>query len=215
MFFYAVFALAMLAGRKRYWVLGALLIGLVAVGLAYHAAGTPGTAIAFYSDPIVLEFIFGVTVYYLVPKINAPRPIVLAFLVAGFAVLLLNSGTIHRVIADGIPAVVIVWAAVKLGGSVNEVRWLRFVGDASYSIYLFHLAALSLIVKALHSGAPVAALPLPIAFVVIMALPVVVGIAIHLLLERPLLRMLLRNHSITHESPRSSTSELFRAPRVG
>jgi exopolysaccharide production protein ExoZ len=208
MFFYCVFAITMLAGRVRYWVLGAILAGLVAVGLEFHPAGT---VFAFYTDPIVLEFIFGVAVYYLAPSINAPRPIVSGFLVAGFAALLLNDGTVHRVIAEGIPSVVILWASVKLSGG-NEVRWLRFIGDTSYSIYLFHLAALSLIAKTMHAAAPVAAVPIPIAFMVTIAISVGVGIAIHLLLERPLMRLLLPSHWTTHRSSRQPAPELIRAP---
>jgi exopolysaccharide production protein ExoZ len=209
MFFYAAFALAMLTCSMRYWMLTGLLAGLVAVGLALHPSRT---FLVFYTEPIVLEFMFGVAVYYLVPKINASRLVAFFVLVAGFAVLLMNNGTVDRVIADGIPAATIVWAAVKLGGGVNEVRWLRFLGDASYSIYLFHLAALSVIGKAMRAGGPVAALPLPVAFAMVIVIPMCVGIAIHLFVERPLLRMILPSHSITHSPGSSHAPDSIRAP---
>jgi peptidoglycan/LPS O-acetylase OafA/YrhL len=63
--------------------------------------------------------------------------------------------------------------------------WL-LLGDASYSIYLIHYPAVSLACKVIRHSSP--DLSEPLAFVAVALFAVLCGIALHLLIEAPLLR---------------------------
>ena len=69
---------------------------------------------------------------------------------------------------------------------MRRVRWLHFLGDASYSIYLAHFLAISLLAMlVVRSGAPY--FP-PIAF----ATGLAAGLVCYVALERPLLALVRR-----------------------
>jgi peptidoglycan/LPS O-acetylase OafA/YrhL len=63
---------------------------------------------------------------------------------------------------------------------------LAFLGDASYSLYLTHPFA----IKAASILCTKLDLPLPFVFVLGVPAALVVGSAVHLMVERPLLRLL-------------------------
>lgn len=81
-------------------------------------------------------------------------------------------------------------AAVTVGLAVSVIeypRWLIFLGDASYSIYLVHLPAMSIfVVLLLKLGAPWS-LPPDILIFVVSGVSVVVGSIAYLTIERPLM----------------------------
>jgi peptidoglycan/LPS O-acetylase OafA/YrhL len=80
--------------------------------------------------------------------------------------------------------------SLEQAGRIRIQGVLRLIGDASYSIYLVHLPVLSLL-AALHFQARIfAMLPATASFVVLAVLAVLAGIAVHLALELPLLRLL-------------------------
>jgi exopolysaccharide production protein ExoZ len=84
----------------------------------------------------------------------------------------------------GAPAAVLVWAAVTLEArrGLPVVKTAALLGDASYSIYLIHWPVMSLLTHALNSGRPVY-VPLAV------GLSLAAGIAVHLVIERPLLKL--------------------------
>lgn len=87
-------------------------------------------------------------------------------------------------------------AALAIAGAAASERqrgwavpaWLLLLGAASYSIYLVHFPLLSLIAKLFGLGGLRAAVPAPLAFVIVVALATAGGIVFHLLIERPIMR---------------------------
>ncbi|MEO8299102.1 MAG: acyltransferase, partial [Burkholderiales bacterium] len=187
MFFYAMFALAMAFGRHRYKVVLSVLIALAALGALARPASVP---LVFYTSPLVLEFAMGIGVFFAVSRTAASPHLLLLIFLGGFAVLILDNGAVPRAMADGVPAALMVYAAAK-ARPVRQRPVLERIGDASYSIYLFHLAVLSLLNHAIKAW-PFAQGPVwdVVGFTVAVAFATSAGLLVHALLERPLTRRL-------------------------
>lgn len=167
MVFYLLIALAQLLPRRLQ--LPALLAVLAsAVGLGVWLQPTQYVA-KFYTQPIILEFGVGLAFGALRGAGRLPGRVVSALLIvlgiaayAGQTILHLNG---ERLFYYGLPAAVLVLGVIGLERSGVPFRFepLKYAGDGSYSIYLFHTFALILILKLLpsHIGAwamlPVAA----------------------------------------------------------
>jgi peptidoglycan/LPS O-acetylase OafA/YrhL len=154
MFFYVVFALFIRFERVA---------AVVAVGTALALAATIGaiarptaTTLAYWSDPIVLEFVLGMfTALIWESGFRLKRSFVVALFVIGLAVLALDIDSMThvgpvapdpngfgRLIGAGVP-MTIIFAAVVLAEPRFSTRsrlasFFALVGDASYALYLFH-----------------------------------------------------------------------------
>ncbi|TSE10926.1 acyltransferase [Mesorhizobium intechi] len=147
MLFYVLFtAVIVLPMGRAVTALLTTLAGMVLVG--YLAAPLP-EPFAFWSDPIVLEFAFGVTIGIMCASSLRPSGFIRACVAAaGLGALMLAAAFpdvsmgLARPVVYGIPASLIVWsAALAPGGSRHEslaARWGASVGDASYALYLLH-----------------------------------------------------------------------------
>ncbi len=153
MFFYVLFASALvLPARRAVAAVAAVLVAAVAVG---RLVPLPPGPLAFWTQPITLEFVFGMGLGLLRRDgLRLPPPARLA-LGAGAVLLLaldlMNSAhrpsdwitptDLVRVLGWGLPAALLVAAAV-LGGEdgARDARWplLDALGDASYALYLVH-----------------------------------------------------------------------------
>lgn len=191
MAFYALFALVLPLGRRGA-VLGvlALLAGLVVLG---RMAGTLPVPVAFWSDPIVLEFACGAALALARQEgLRLPGPACLALAVAGLALLWLSgeAPALPRCLAWGGPATLLV-AAASLGPSREAGRRLGpavALGDASYALYLAHpfvLRGARVIAEAAGLAAPVGPGPLAILMLILASLA---AILLHRIVERPLTR---------------------------
>ncbi|TWG93300.1 peptidoglycan/LPS O-acetylase OafA/YrhL [Mesorhizobium sp. J18] len=90
-----------------------------------------------------------------------------------------------RTVAYGLGATAMV--AGLAAGAVPVPKWIVLLGDASYSLYLVHLPAMSLVVKlAMPFGAPWSIPPM-LTLLVLTAAAVAAGLLVHLLIERPIL----------------------------
>lgn len=146
MFFYAIFALCLLARREmiRAAALTGALGGLALMGLAF----SPGGLLGWYSSPIILEFAAGVLIgAAYTSRVRVPAWAAGAALLLGIAALI-SSGVYPAIFANraliwGIPAALIVFGALFLErhGKIKVIPALGFFGDASYSLYLSHLFA--------------------------------------------------------------------------
>jgi exopolysaccharide production protein ExoZ len=144
MFFYCIFACAIFLRRKfAVPAVGISLLSFVILGkIAEPVQFAP---IAYWSDPIILEFIFGMMIAMLYKKnVCLPTALRICFIVFGAAAIWLSSGgpvpTGDRWLVWGIPAALI-FIGSTLGRTVN-FGWLtapiKMLGDASYALYLFH-----------------------------------------------------------------------------
>jgi len=197
MFFYTLFAIAMFVSyRRRVALTGAALAILVAVGLLGFGGGS--AAGKFYTNDIMLEFLFGMGIALLPPRLAAgfgTWPTVALILLA-LAVLILDS--FHeewlRGLVRGVPAAVMVWGLLSLERRRPLFRngLLLELGNASYSIYLFQLYPIS-VFRALahHIGiASCGAVPVTAFVIACVASALAGGVLSYRLIEKPTLKLL-------------------------
>lgn len=143
MFFYAVFALALLVRANVVYLAGGVLI-LVAGGSLLRGANWPAWAV--YFDPIVLYFLVGMLIAKLTLNPRTRRrwaPAVLAFLVAGILVMVIHpdidgslNNRLFEMLAVSAIVLAVAWLEPVIGRGVP--RFVVYLGAASYSLYLFH-----------------------------------------------------------------------------
>jgi exopolysaccharide production protein ExoZ len=185
MFFYAVFALCLLLpSRTRLAALAFVFIGLAAFGLT-RSSGNP--IFATYTDPIILEFLIGALIgkLWLEDKIPSPAAglalIAVAFL--GFAFVGVTYIGFGPFAFGPLAAALLIGVlALEKSGALREVRPLTYLGDSSYSIYLWHTMAISVVAK----FAPLLGIPAAPAMLLAVLGGVAVGIGAYEMLERPL-----------------------------
>ena len=121
-------------------LLGAIMALLVVAGRVGH----PGAVPAFYTDPIILEFLFGaaIGVWFTRPQSRVPSNAAAVGLIAlGAGLCVLLPLELDRTVRSGIGCALILVGALALerNGAIGTWRLPRLVGDASYSLYLTHL----------------------------------------------------------------------------
>lgn len=193
MFFYALFALALLLPRRVGLVsLSAFMVALVLVGPFL----TP-VPLSFWSDPIILEFVAGAWLGYTFTKVGK-RFASLPLALAGFAISLLwfagaDMLDLNRAIECGPPSVLLVASAVFLVPAEAEWRipaWAVLLGNSSYALYLSHRFPLRLVtIAGQRAGIDSPALYVLASVTVCIA----VGVAVYLFIEKPILSRRLRN----------------------
>ncbi len=164
MFFYALFALSLLFGGMRRQVLIGSISALVAVGVwSTLQTGAPtvddtlgwsasqhGLCLVmsrFFTNNIMLEFCFGVILEAMCRRgvhPNWPRWRFWLLLGIGFAGLILLHGLWPRSVMQGLPAALIVWSSIPACSGLYP-RAMLLLGNASYSIYLFHWTSFGLL----------------------------------------------------------------------
>lgn len=144
-FFYLAFAATI--GLRRQAV---ILTGLLTTLAMLHPLAA-GVATSFYTDPIILEFAMGVWLGVLYERVPA-NAVVGSLLVAAGAWLLLQPLQDFRFISWGLPAAGIIAGILMIerAGALPRVPGLRVLGDASFSVYLWHPFAIA----ALQAGQP-------------------------------------------------------------
>jgi exopolysaccharide production protein ExoZ len=158
MFFYLIFALSMAASHKyRAVISAALLIVIVMLGQSLPIESVP---LRFFSRPIILEFAYGMLCYALLMRspmrASARRPVAtrLPWMVAGaLLIACMPLATLWSVRWDesirwGIPAALAFYCVVYGLYGVRLPRGVVIIGDASYSLYLFHPYVIQIFTKA-------------------------------------------------------------------
>ncbi|AWN50038.1 acyltransferase [Methylobacterium terrae] len=192
MAFYVLFALALPWGPRR-TVLGvsALLAGLVLAGALVRPLPVP---LAFWSDPIVLEFACGALLALARREgLRLAGPVRLALAGLGLVLLSLagDDPALPRCIAWGGPATLLV-AAASLGpaGDASAVwRPAVVLGDASYALYLAHpfvVRGVRVVAEATGVAARIGPGPMVLLMLVLACLA---AILLHRIIERPLTRI--------------------------
>ena len=192
MFFYGLFALAMLLPRRAALAgLAAALVGLVVTG---RLVEPPIAALAVWTDGLLLEFLFGLALGLAAERgvaVGAAGAVAAVVLGAAAAVALGPAtgrfGSVPAWMAGGLPA------ALVVGGCVLGPRWRAapalwiplLVGDASYSLYLSHPFAVRLLRNAWLAAAPSATAPWLYLAVACLA-AILGGLALHRWVERPM-----------------------------
>ena len=194
MFFYVVFALALLLPRRTGLTL--MFTGFCALMLIAPSLPADLWMIRFWGDTIIGEFLLGMVLAMAFlggKRIGIAPMMALITLGFGLAVLFYQTNSyevIPRLVTGGIPAILIATAAI-LGPSTpkNAVsRFLALGGDASYALYLTHPFTIKLLgALGLKLG-----LSLTGIFCLGLLLTVAVAIPVHLFVERPITTFLNR-----------------------
>ncbi|OOG75126.1 MULTISPECIES: acyltransferase [Sinorhizobium/Ensifer group] len=185
MFFYAVFAASLMLPRhRRLAVMAVFFLSLVVAGLAID---TQNALFLTYTRPVIFEFVAGMIVaeFWLRGRIAGPRVgivlVVGAFL--GFAALaVLRLPFDERILGPLAVMLVVGTLALEAAGWFRKWALPTLLGDASYSIYLWHTFAISVVVKA----AAMVALNSALTLLCALAAGTIAGIVAYLLIERPL-----------------------------
>lgn len=193
MFFYFLFALALLLRVNVYKFVG-IILALFSLGAFFRKPGWP--PIAFYLDTIVLEFFFGMLIAKAcLANKHIPRYLALPLMAVGFIALLgpFPHGGLPQGVVSGLPAALIILSMVALEDSMTRIpRLILYMADASYVIYLFHpliAPSVPMILLKLHLRYPL----LSVACSITLALAV--GCLIHSLVETPITNW-FRDHVI-------------------
>ncbi|HKM64455.1 MAG TPA: acyltransferase [Acidisphaera sp.] len=189
MLFYAIFALFIrLQARVAVpWVVATIVV-LAGIGRVLRPASP---ALAFWTDPIVLEFAFGVLLATLALSgarlTPAPR-LLLVFAALALLVVSDRLPELPRGLAYGVPCTLLMAAAVLAPVRPIRSRWTEFwvlLGDASYALYLVHpfpMRAFEIVWLRLGWTGPAAVLAYIASAVVA---TIVAAFALHRWLERP------------------------------
>lgn len=197
MLFYALFAAAIgLPLRRAAAVVVAALAGLVAAGRWLAPLPQP---LAFWTDPIVLEFAAGVVLGMLrVAGVRLPgwgRGALAAAALVGLGLVGADPdglAAVPRAVAYGGPAALLV-AAAALGPAGDArggllVRLGAGLGDASYALYLLHPFAIRL-AREVFWRTGLAAISGPLPFVIAaLAASIAGAVLVYRFVERPLTR---------------------------
>lgn len=194
MFFYLLFAGALLLPLRR---------GMIALALAISGFALAGillqptqVQLAFWTQQIILEFLFGCLLALLYRQgVRLPGAIAALMVALGFAGMFRFHGldaaaTVAPALRWGGPAVLIVGGAALYRGAPPRVAsLLTGLGNASYSLYLFHPFVLRPL-RELWIRLVGGALPLEIYIAVAMIVAALASILLYRWIERPLGRWL-------------------------
>lgn len=193
MFFYALFAISLAVARRIRLV---FLLGIFAAFALYGWVFHPQSAILMtYTRPIILEFVAGALIGELWLKGRLPRAAIgLSLFIAafsGFSAIQLMQLDFNEFICGPLAVALVVGTlSLERGGAMPDIPLFTYLGNGSYSIYLWHTLAISVVAKVAQSLAlsPLAAVALST------AAGVLLGLAAYEIVEKPL-RGLLRNLS--------------------
>jgi exopolysaccharide production protein ExoZ len=191
MYFYLAVALLMALTRNVWRNIVVMFSAVTILGQIPGAAAALGNY-AFFADPMILEFVLGVIVGSLFVNGGTRWPMPIAAACAIAAVLVTDPTS--RVIVSGVPAACLVAAAAWASRKRIDPSWLERalarLGDASYSIYLAQVQTVSLASIAVAGLFP--AIPPLLLLMVTSSIVVALGLALNILVERPLLRLCRR-----------------------
>jgi len=201
MFFYSIFALALVFSRKLAPAITALVLILIKYLLVSETC--TGTLCFWYGHEYTTYFIFGIGLYYLfevAEKFKDRISLSSAFLLAvpaaaSYLVInLLPQDILTNRLVGYLAPPLLVFAALTCHLAGVQIKWkpVILMGDASYSIYLFHLSAFT-IFSSIARHVPVPDMDTLPGMLILLAMSTWIAILVHQKLELPLLRTLRRS----------------------
>lgn len=187
MFFYVVFAASLMLPRhRRLPAMAAIFVFLVLLGLAID---TDNALFMTYTRPVILEFVAGMIVaeFWLRGRVAGPRSgvaLVLGALLGFAALAVLRLPFDERILGPLAVMLVVGTLSIEAAGWLRKWALPTLLGDASYSIYLWHTFVISVVAK---MAAMIGLAPLPTLFAALVA-GTLAGVVAYFVVERPLTR---------------------------
>jgi peptidoglycan/LPS O-acetylase OafA/YrhL len=224
MFFYLLFGACLyLPPRFRVRSLVAICALLPTIGLLTHPNGA---ILRTYTDPLIIEFIFGVALGYIFVRYSQDSSLLRdsrwgraaagALLAsASFAALIIQGFHrvgLTRVVSFGFPALGLVAGALLLERARRMPKsvFLLLLGNASYSFYLLHTFVLAILRRLWQHYFQVDRVSVHVDFMIVGALiSETAGILVFLYIERPMtdgISALLKRRGILHGERRDALS---------
>ena len=191
--FYLVFALLIIRGRLGMMVFGLwMLVCLLLREYPEYHDQTPWTT---YFSPLNLNFLIGMLAWL---SWSYGRPVIVKWalpagllLIALFYALESREASYSQVqlgYAAGFGLIIAGAAALEAAGQwPSRMRLLNLIGDASYSIYLTHLAVLGVVGRLVFRIAEYVPAPPVLLYLLVFAGTVACGCLAHVWIERPLI----------------------------
>lgn len=207
LFFYLLFTLALIIPNKKFSLFLMtgyfLLLLVVAFAIPQLTTGNPYKEMLFF--PMNIEFFLGILIVLIVDRVPFIRA--KALLVAGIVLFVAGalldnagiritgdaiSGALNRVLLFGVPSFLVILSVVKLelNRTVKMHGLFLQLGDASYSIYLFHLPVVAAFFKMSSIYEITDPLTLLLMSCMLIVIICVAGIFIFNKIEKPLIRKL-------------------------
>ncbi|MCB4358663.1 acyltransferase family protein [Quatrionicoccus australiensis] len=195
--FYFIFALFLVffKGVLHLIFTSLFICALVFIGIVFSV---DGIVFEFLTSPMLFEFVFGMSVFFIFYKnFNVRFEFGILLVVLGGALFYLsdNNWNLHRVWSWGVPALIFFVGIRSLEAKFNSgwrswAVWLGKLGDSSYSLYLVHpfsLAGSAIFLKKIGFSYN----PFIFSFVLFFS-ALISGYLCYLLLEQPLLKAFRR-----------------------
>ncbi len=163
MYFYLVVAASFLFGKLKWFFVYSFIVLMVLFPIIFH--GIPGNYgfngflfriayISMISNPVVLEFLLGITVGIIYSKSNNKLNLIwICFILFSISFFILNLyeqfNNFSRITVSGIPSALLIISFLKLekASQINIPNFLVKLGNMSFSIYISHLGIIILIRK--------------------------------------------------------------------
>ena len=209
-FFYVIFAVILtMKPVARLPALAAVFGVCVLVG-TLATSGNP--LMVFYTQPVILEFVAGAGVAKLWQSGRLPPPaagiLLVAASLAGFAAIHVLKLEFDAWTCGPLALMLVMGAlAIEVGGRLPNLPWIAYLGDSSYSLYLWHTFVISVVVQI----GGLLSLAAPVTFLISVFLGTAFGVLAYEFLEKPIQSLVKgRQPSFRHLLPKRQ--EGYRRP---
>lgn len=189
--FYAVFSLLIL--NKRVGIIALAALAVVAMVFYQFPAENERTAFHVYTSAFSLHFLFGMAAYWRYKQLGkgvVDTVLGVLVLLIGFVTMPLPHWITGTIIALGFALTIAGLTQMEAHYRFDTPWVLNFLGDASYSIYLTHLATMGLFLKIALKTPLYTSAGLAVTFFVVLAASLAAGGVAYHFVERPLLKWL-------------------------
>lgn len=193
MFFYAIVALtAGLFSDRRLFGASGVILCLILAGFLFEPSGA---GLAFYTNPILLEFVFGIMVFQMWIRTQSAGAglVPLAVFVGGICLLVWQW---ERPLVDwrpyywGVPAAAVLYGGLRILTFRNPL--LARLGDWSYALYLTHLFVITCYIKFVIPSPVLNELPWQVHYLIMTVTAFAAAGCFYTAVERPLSRWTLK-----------------------
>ncbi|MCR6794678.1 acyltransferase family protein [Bacillus paranthracis] len=203
-YFYLIFSLFILTNRKFSIAVTLLWMATTSYLLVSNTLGSQDYILKFLFSPLIVEFLLGCLIAYLTLNYNLKKyksllltgiiGLIVSLFIQYLGVITIDREGIFRTLIYGVPSFFLIFGLIVLEkqGRFKNNKFLTFLGDASYSIYLVHLPAISFLNKMFTSLNLFNSIGHFLTTTICVIIATLAGCGFHILVEKPLLKYMRR-----------------------